>query len=172
MKISTKVKRLFYAMTAPDFHPGVLLALYGIAIGGLIYGAAQFNTFALIFGAMASAGLIYLIKSGWDSYADRESIALELAAANWVRAGQSEEEKRSRSMMFESMGAAGALASAGYVLGASGNTVNIDGTPMVGGVDIYGESFGVASGDAYNFDAGDGMLLDHGSAYSDPHGMS
>jgi hypothetical protein len=160
------MKKLYFSFFAPDTRGFVFMLL--AMTGGLL-----FITHHVI--ALGVAGLFlslvgYLLIKNFLAYDEIRRKGIELAAANWVRDGADAEEVQDRFAQLKAHGAEGILVREGLLFDG-GPAVNVDGTPMIGSLDINGRPFGAAFEGFVTTDASSGMSMDGNATYSPPIGM-
>jgi hypothetical protein len=160
------MKKLYFSFFAPDTRGFVFtfLAMTGVLL---------FITHHVI--AIGVAGIFlsvvaFLVVTNFRTYDKIRQRGIDLAAANWVRGGADAEEVQDRFAQLKAQGAEGILVREGLLFDG-GPAVNVDGTPMIGSLDINGRPFGAAFEGFVTTDASSGMSMDGNATYSPPIGM-
>lgn len=159
-----KLKKIWLAFTHEEVK-ALPLACLGATVGlgamtvwfssWVFFGLTLFALALLVWGVSESIKVLDIAeKKGWETLGH-----------SWVRDGDTEEEVRDRFAQFNSNG------SAGFPL-SSKPVVNVDGTPMVGDIDIHGRVFGDVHAVGFNSvsDVGNNTFMDPSSSYSSPFG--
>lgn len=150
-----KLKKLWLVFTHAETKtlPLALLAATGFlafmaaAYDSLVFGGLTLVAFGLLVGAIRESSLLL------DA---AEEQGLLTMAHSWAQDGETEDEVRERFDMVN----------------GSKPMVNIDGTPMVGDVDIHGRLFGDVHTVGFNSvsDVGNNSFMDPSNSYHSPFG--
>lgn len=139
------IERVWITISEPEaagiFGGLLFLFLVGVLMVSVANGVLFVIACALVAGVVATAS--YVIGVGVSTFDDHETRMIRARAVAWAKSAHTEEEQENRFSSIHALGAGAALMGAG--LDIHQPLVNIDGSPMMGMVDIHGNPYGVTS---------------------------
>ncbi len=156
------IERVWITVTKPEaagiFGGLLFLFLVGVLIVSVRSGVAFVIGAALLAGVLTTA--FYVVSVGVSTLSIHETRMIRARAIAWAKVGRTKEEQENRFSSIHALGAGAALM--GADLDIHQPLVNIDGSPMMGMVDIHGNPYGVTS----DHDFGMSSSIDFGGGFS------
>lgn len=161
------LKKIWLVFTHDETKALPLAALGGTA--GFIAMSIIFSSLVFVAISLLTAGLlVWAVRELMLQLDDAEEQGLRTLGEEWARSGETEEEVRQRYADLQDMGPS--FAHGG--LPSTKPMVNVDGTPMMGDIDIHGRVFGDVHSVGFNSvsDVGNNSFMDPSSSYHSPFG--